>query len=145
MLQIRRNDPARRRRVKRDLANIPKKGIAGIRIKGQAQNSEIDRSNIPRDPVDGANNSDDDVPQPTTSDGASRLSPPPDTLPSTSSNVKDLTDDFSRLGIRSDSQPAVGSESTEATPPNPTYSNLQSEVFQQYQWSNTELSSSEED
>lgn len=32
MVQMRRNDPSRRRRVKRDAATIPKKGIAGLRI-----------------------------------------------------------------------------------------------------------------
>jgi len=32
MLQYRRNDPNRRRRVKRDLATGPKKGVAGLRI-----------------------------------------------------------------------------------------------------------------
>lgn len=32
MVQVRRNDLTRRRRVKRDLATIPKKGIAGIRL-----------------------------------------------------------------------------------------------------------------
>ncbi|XP_075225550.1 E3 ubiquitin-protein ligase rnf146-like isoform X1 [Lycorma delicatula] len=32
MLQIRRNEPSRYRRIKRDLASIPKKGIAGIRL-----------------------------------------------------------------------------------------------------------------
>uniref|UniRef100_A0A131XIT5 E3 ubiquitin-protein ligase n=1 Tax=Hyalomma excavatum TaxID=257692 RepID=A0A131XIT5_9ACAR len=32
MVQVRRNDFSRRRRVKRDLATIPKKGIAGIRL-----------------------------------------------------------------------------------------------------------------
>lgn len=31
MLQLRRNDPSRRRRIKRDLANIDKIGIAGLR------------------------------------------------------------------------------------------------------------------
>ncbi|KAK9881495.1 hypothetical protein WA026_016378 [Henosepilachna vigintioctopunctata] len=31
MIQIRRNDPSRRRNIKRDLASIPKKGIAGLR------------------------------------------------------------------------------------------------------------------
>ncbi|XP_022915742.2 E3 ubiquitin-protein ligase rnf146-like [Onthophagus taurus] len=31
MLQIRRNDPSRRRRIKRDLASIRKKGVAGLR------------------------------------------------------------------------------------------------------------------
>lgn len=28
--QIRRNDPSRRRRIKRDLVSIPKKGVAGL-------------------------------------------------------------------------------------------------------------------
>ncbi|XP_065279963.1 E3 ubiquitin-protein ligase RNF146 isoform X2 [Dermacentor albipictus] len=32
MVQVRRNDFSRRRRVKRDLAGVPKKGIAGIRL-----------------------------------------------------------------------------------------------------------------
>lgn len=32
MIQLRRNDPSRRRRIKRDLATIPKKGIAGLRL-----------------------------------------------------------------------------------------------------------------
>lgn len=34
MLQQRQNDPARKRQVKRDLATIPKKGVAGLRIDG---------------------------------------------------------------------------------------------------------------
>uniref|UniRef100_A0A1B0CHT4 E3 ubiquitin-protein ligase n=1 Tax=Lutzomyia longipalpis TaxID=7200 RepID=A0A1B0CHT4_LUTLO len=32
MIQIRQDDPSRRRRVKRDLASVPKKGVAGLRI-----------------------------------------------------------------------------------------------------------------
>ncbi|KAH0548421.1 E3 ubiquitin-protein ligase RNF146 isoform X6 [Cotesia glomerata] len=32
MLQLRRNDPSRQRRIKRDLSNAPKKGIAGLRL-----------------------------------------------------------------------------------------------------------------
>ncbi|KRT80637.1 hypothetical protein AMK59_5307, partial [Oryctes borbonicus] len=40
MLQIRRNDPSRRRRIKRDLANIPKKGIAGLRTESDVPNQE---------------------------------------------------------------------------------------------------------
>ena len=32
MFQYRRNDPSRRRKIKRDLASTPKKGIAGLRI-----------------------------------------------------------------------------------------------------------------
>ncbi|KAJ8878143.1 hypothetical protein PR048_022610 [Dryococelus australis] len=35
MLQLRRNDPSRRRRIKRDLATIPKKGVAGLRLAGE--------------------------------------------------------------------------------------------------------------
>ncbi|XP_077991417.1 uncharacterized protein LOC144445660 [Glandiceps talaboti] len=31
LIQIRRNDPTRRRRIKRDLATVPKKGVAGIK------------------------------------------------------------------------------------------------------------------
>ncbi|XP_055841239.1 E3 ubiquitin-protein ligase rnf146 isoform X2 [Episyrphus balteatus] len=34
MLQQRQNEPSRRRHVKRDLASIPKKGVAGLRIEG---------------------------------------------------------------------------------------------------------------
>ncbi|KAK3925808.1 E3 ubiquitin-protein ligase RNF146 [Frankliniella fusca] len=36
MLQLRRNDMSRRRRIKRDLASIPKKGIAGLRLENGA-------------------------------------------------------------------------------------------------------------
>jgi len=36
MLQYRRNDPSRRRRVKRDVASGPKKGVAGLRIEQEA-------------------------------------------------------------------------------------------------------------
>ena len=32
MLQVRRNDPTRRRRIKRDRKDIPKKGVAGLKI-----------------------------------------------------------------------------------------------------------------
>ena len=32
MLQLRRNDPSRRRRIKRDLHDAPKKGVAGLRM-----------------------------------------------------------------------------------------------------------------
>lgn len=35
MVQMRRCDPSRRRRIKRDLATIPKKGVAGIRLFSQ--------------------------------------------------------------------------------------------------------------
>lgn len=40
MVQVRRNDLSRRRRIKRDVASIPKKGIAGIRLEEEPQ-SEV--------------------------------------------------------------------------------------------------------
>ena len=36
MLQYRRNDPSRRRRIKRDVASAPKKGVAGLRMEAEA-------------------------------------------------------------------------------------------------------------
>lgn len=40
MLQLRRNDPSRHRRIKRDLYNVPKKGVAGLRLNSQQQQDE---------------------------------------------------------------------------------------------------------
>lgn len=37
MHQLRRNDPSRRRRIKRDLYNVPKKGVAGLRLNAQEE------------------------------------------------------------------------------------------------------------
>ncbi|XP_066589245.1 E3 ubiquitin-protein ligase RNF146 [Prorops nasuta] len=52
MLQLRRNDPSRRRRIKRDLFTAPKKGVAGLRLNNQDEEiiREIrgaERSNSP--------------------------------------------------------------------------------------------------
>ena len=44
MLQYRRNDPSRRRRIKRDVASAPKKGVAGLRMESE--------SGTPAAPVD---------------------------------------------------------------------------------------------
>ncbi|XP_077495953.1 E3 ubiquitin-protein ligase rnf146-like [Amblyomma americanum] len=41
MIQVRRNDISRRRRVKRDLASVPKKGIAGIRLEEPAREGTV--------------------------------------------------------------------------------------------------------
>ena len=43
MLQLRRNDPSRHRRIKRDLYNVPKKGIAGLRLNAQQGIDEVVR------------------------------------------------------------------------------------------------------
>ncbi|XP_026468487.1 E3 ubiquitin-protein ligase rnf146-like [Ctenocephalides felis] len=48
MMQIRRNEPHRRRQIKRDIATIQKKGVAGIRTEGYVDNgnyTEIVESN----------------------------------------------------------------------------------------------------
>jgi len=39
MLQYRRNDPSRRRRIKRDVASAPKKGVAGLRMESESGTS----------------------------------------------------------------------------------------------------------
>ncbi|KAJ8948823.1 hypothetical protein NQ318_013475 [Aromia moschata] len=53
MLQLRRNDPSRRRRIKRDYATIPKKGIAGLRTTETTCDSENFEEARPLSPVDG--------------------------------------------------------------------------------------------
>jgi len=45
MLQLRRNDPSRRRRIKRDLATIETKGVAGLRGEEGARNNSNSNSN----------------------------------------------------------------------------------------------------
>ena len=40
MVQVRRNDPTRRRRIKRDLATIPKKGVAGLKFSPEGSDVE---------------------------------------------------------------------------------------------------------
>ena len=39
MLQYRKTEPTRRRRIKRDLASIPKKGVAGLRVNAGADDA----------------------------------------------------------------------------------------------------------
>lgn len=60
MLQIRRNDPARRRRVKRDFATIPKKGVAGLH-----SGKEVNKVDTPEAPFSSETRS--EVVVPTTS------------------------------------------------------------------------------
>ena len=43
MLQLRRNDPSRKRRIKRDLCNAPKKGVAGLRLNNQLSREQEDQ------------------------------------------------------------------------------------------------------
>lgn len=58
MLQYRRNDPSRRRKIKRDRASAPKKGVAGLRMEAAqeeagdlALSSALDSLDINSDPV----------------------------------------------------------------------------------------------
>ena len=41
MLQYRRNDPSRRRKIKRDLASAPKKGVAGLRMEAAVEDTKV--------------------------------------------------------------------------------------------------------
>ena len=57
MLQYRRNDPSRRRKIKRDLASAPKKGVAGLRMEAAVEDTEVltaalDTLNIDTDQTD---------------------------------------------------------------------------------------------
>ena len=57
MLQYRRNDPSRRRKIKRDLASAPKKGVAGLRMEAGGEETEaltaaLDSLNIGSDQTD---------------------------------------------------------------------------------------------
>ncbi|XP_023022868.1 E3 ubiquitin-protein ligase rnf146 isoform X1 [Leptinotarsa decemlineata] len=70
MLQIRRNDPSRRRRIKRDHGSIPKKGIAGLptnksahqQISHQEFSISQSTSSVENlDPIDLAESSDDQL------------------------------------------------------------------------------------
>ena len=54
MLQYRRNDPSRRRRIKRDLASAPKKGVAGLRMESEQTESQT----VPSDNTHNDNNED---------------------------------------------------------------------------------------
>ncbi|XP_026279951.1 E3 ubiquitin-protein ligase rnf146 [Frankliniella occidentalis] len=47
MLQLRRNDMSRRRRIKRDLASIPKKGVAGLRLEGGTTTDNAEVAAVP--------------------------------------------------------------------------------------------------
>ncbi|XP_069701639.1 E3 ubiquitin-protein ligase rnf146-like isoform X2 [Periplaneta americana] len=73
MLQVRRNDPSRRRRIKRDLATIPKKGVAGLRLEGSQSVTEAEEDGRPKSPSSQG-----------TSDGALTPTPiPPTNTPQT--------------------------------------------------------------
>nr|XP_008198978.1 PREDICTED: E3 ubiquitin-protein ligase rnf146 isoform X1 [Tribolium castaneum] len=55
MLQLRRNEPGRRRKIKRDFATIPKKGIAGLRTPETLDSTEVEVSESSRGPVTPSN------------------------------------------------------------------------------------------
>ena len=56
MLQYRRNDPSRRRRIKRDQASGPKKGVAGLRLDVVEEPEEEVADAVPDHGDDGAAN-----------------------------------------------------------------------------------------
>ncbi|KAG8444257.1 hypothetical protein GDO86_009442 [Hymenochirus boettgeri] len=52
MVQYRRNEHGRRRKIKRDIVDIPKKGVAGLRLESESANLNLARENS----ADGADN-----------------------------------------------------------------------------------------
>ncbi|XP_074096496.1 ring finger protein 146 isoform X2 [Cotesia typhae] len=98
MLQLRRNDPSRQRRIKRDLSNAPKKGIAGLRLNQHDEEPvfrEIrgaERSASPASDITG------------TGDGASTPVPPSNTPQTPAGHVSgDATPLTDRTDQRADS------------------------------------------
>ena len=140
---FRRNDPSRRRQVKRDKATQPKKGVAGLRIGGNCDNentNDDDNSDITRDSnlsADSSVTTEDSTPRTAdlshrTADLSHRsadLSPSTaDTTPR-SADIIHRTADFSqisadsprrsqsdrlRVGATSQNQPIRGQESSRA-------------------------------
>ena len=57
MVQIRRNDPTRRRRIKRDVASIPdKKGVAGLKVRSTPERREGDGGEVAAASASGGTN-----------------------------------------------------------------------------------------
>lgn len=54
MLQQRQNDPAKKRQVKRDLATVPKKGVAGLRLHSGSSVTEADAEHADETETDAA-------------------------------------------------------------------------------------------
>ncbi|XP_034941916.1 E3 ubiquitin-protein ligase rnf146 isoform X2 [Chelonus insularis] len=98
MLQLRRNDPSRHRRIKRDLANVPKKGIAGLRFNSQEEEPvfrEIRGAERPTSPASDSLG---------TGDGTSTPVPPSNTPQTPASNASgDATPSTDRQDQRTDS------------------------------------------
>ena len=63
MIQYRRNDPTRRRRIKRDLSTISKKGVAGLKVDSMAANSDVieDVTETERVQADGVEDEEEDL------------------------------------------------------------------------------------
>ncbi|KAG7166177.1 E3 ubiquitin-protein ligase RNF146-like [Homarus americanus] len=109
MVQLRRNDPSRRRRIKRDLSSIPKKGVAGIKLPSQleaelsALHSAAHAIHIPnpRDPtipsdlvdnIDSTTNSNDLCPRTPTAPSNTPQTPHTPSAASSSSGSPDTTE-----------------------------------------------------
>ncbi|XP_076297990.1 ring finger protein 146 isoform X1 [Lasioglossum baleicum] len=98
MLQLRRNDPSRRRKIKRDLYNVPKKGVAGLRLNNQDEDiiREIRGAERPASPASDNMG---------TGDGTNTPIPPSNTpqTPAGGTASGDATPSNDRMEQRSDS------------------------------------------
>lgn len=109
MIQYRRNDPSRRRRIKRDLSTISKKGVAGLKVK----TTTIIPSDNERVCADGVEDNAEDM-----ATGVSTIRTVVGETErkkqlrkrqtrSTTSDVDDLTTNLSRVSLRTRRQPAA--------------------------------------
>ncbi|XP_063991761.1 E3 ubiquitin-protein ligase RNF146 isoform X2 [Diachasmimorpha longicaudata] len=97
MLQLRRNDPSRHRRIKRDLHNVPKKGVAGLRLNREEEPAfrEIRGAERPASPASDSMG---------TGDGTNTPVPPSNTPQTPAGNTSgDATPLTGRLEHRQDS------------------------------------------
>ncbi|KAG7229435.1 hypothetical protein INR49_012826, partial [Caranx melampygus] len=105
MVQYRRNEHGRRRKMKRDVLDIPKKGVAGLRLDTEGVTGAIGAAGR-ENSADGADTIVAGVQQPVTGISSTVTAPPPTARPPTSlggqpgtSTSPSLEDDLSQLQI----------------------------------------------
>lgn len=105
MVQYRRNEHGRRRKMKRDVLNIPKKGVAGLRLDTECSNGALGAAGR-ENSADGADTTVAGVQQPATGISATVTAPPATARPPTSlggqpgtSTSPSLEDALSQLQI----------------------------------------------
>jgi E3 ubiquitin-protein ligase RNF146 len=112
MVQLRRGDPSRRRRIKRDLATIPVKGVAGLRTRVAHPLQAVD-DRCPSSRLQAGHGS--TPPTPVNTPGAT--TPPPPRASPHSSSLRRVVEEMGRLQLNdqdsSPCEPAAAGEEEE--------------------------------